>query len=319
MSRLLISIITVNFNNKHGLIKTLNSIKSQKCNSFEHIIIDANSTDESTDIIKQYEKEVTYPLYWTSEPDKGIYDGMNKGIKQAHGEYLYFLNSGDVLMDSTILQKLPLDGSKYIYGNIKYVLSTSSYRNISPAATLDIIYLLKTALPHQACFIHHSLFHTQLYNTKYKIISDWIHTMKSIIFEGCSYKHIDITIAEVDGTGISSNQEKLMEERIKWIKEQFPQTLLLFVTPPSAEILKERLTGRGTETEEVIHSRLSRAVEEADGCEVYDYLVVNDELDEAVENVHEIICSEQQRMRHNLDSIETIKNDLKQFVKGDLS
>ena len=53
--------------------------------------------------------------------------------------------------------------------------------------------------------------------------------------------------------------------------------------------------------------------------EVYDYLVVNDELDEAVENVHEIICSEQQRMRHNLDSIETIKNDLKQFVKGDLS
>ena len=84
------------------------------------------------------------------------------------------------------------------------------------------------------------------------------------------------------------------------IKEQFPQTLLLFVTPPSAEILKERLTGRGTETEEVIHSRLSRAVEEADGCEVYDYLVVNDELDEAVENVHEIICSEQQRMRHNL-------------------
>ena len=211
MSRLLISIITVNFNNKHGLIKTLNSIKSQKCNSFEHIIIDANSTDESTDIIKQYEKEVTYPLYWTSEPDKGIYDGMNKGIKQAHGEYLYFLNSGDVLMDSTILQKLPLDGSKYIYGNIKYVLSTSSYRNISPAATLDIIYLLKTALPHQACFIHHSLFQTQLYNTKYKIISDWIHTMKSIIFEGCSYKHIDITIAEVDGTGISSNQEKLME------------------------------------------------------------------------------------------------------------
>ena len=103
------------------------------------------------------------------------------------------------------------------------------------------------------------------------------------------------------------------------IKEQFPQTLLLFVTPPSAEILKERLTGRGTETEEVIHSRLSRAVEEADGCEVYDYLVVNDELDEAVENVHEIICSEQQRMRHNLNSIETIKNDLKQFVKGDLS
>ena len=103
------------------------------------------------------------------------------------------------------------------------------------------------------------------------------------------------------------------------IKEQFPQTLLLFVTPPSAQILKDRLTGRGTETENVINSRLARAVEEADGCEVYDYLVINDELDAAVENVHRIIRSERQRMQHNLDTIETIKNDLKQFVKGDLS
>ena len=121
---------------------------------------------------------------------------------------------------------------------------------------------------------------------------------------------------------LDSGKDVILEIEIQGalkIKEQFPQTLLLFVTPPSAEILKERLTGRGTETEEVIQSRLSRAVEEADGCEVYDYLVVNDELDEAVENVHEIICSERQRMQHNLDSIETIKNDLKQFVKGDLS
>ncbi len=121
---------------------------------------------------------------------------------------------------------------------------------------------------------------------------------------------------------LAANKNVILEIEIQGalkIKEQFPQTLLLFVTPPSAEILKERLTGRGTETAEVIASRLSRAVEEADGCEVYDYLVVNDELDEAVEHVHDIICSEHQRMQHNLESIETIKNDLKQFVKGDLS
>lgn len=102
------------------------------------------------------------------------------------------------------------------------------------------------------------------------------------------------------------------------IKEQFPETLLLFVTPPSAKELKERLSGRGTETEEVIHSRLCRAVEEADGCEVYDYLVINDTLDESVEEVHHIISSERTRMNRRLDKIETIKNDLKQYVKGDL-
>ena len=121
---------------------------------------------------------------------------------------------------------------------------------------------------------------------------------------------------------LEANKNVILEIEIQGalkIKEQFPQTLLLFVTPPSAQILKERLTGRGTETEEVIDSRLARAIEEADGCEVYDYLVINDELDEAVEHVHQIIRSEHQRMQHNLNTIETIKNDLKQFVKGDLS
>lgn len=101
------------------------------------------------------------------------------------------------------------------------------------------------------------------------------------------------------------------------IREQFPETLLLFVTPPSAPILKERLKGRGTETEEVIHSRLCRAVEEADGCEVYDYLIINDTLAESVEEVHQIIRSERRRMRRNLEAIETIKNELKEFVKGE--
>ena len=221
----LLSIITVNYNNKSGLIRTLNSIKNQESVLFEHIIIDANSTDGSKDAILLYEKEITFPLYWVSEPDNGIYDGMNKGIKQAHGEYLFFLNSGDTLISNTILQEIALDGNKYIYGNIKYILSEKDYRYITPSETLDIVYLLKTALPHQACFIHHSLFQKQLYNTEYKIISDWIHTMESFIFNDCSYKYIDIVIAEVDGNGISTNQEKLMEERIKWIKSKFPKAI----------------------------------------------------------------------------------------------
>jgi len=101
------------------------------------------------------------------------------------------------------------------------------------------------------------------------------------------------------------------------IKEKFPDTLLLFVTPPSAAVLRDRLVGRGTETPEVVHSRLSRAIEEADGCEAYDYLIINDDLDVCVEEVHRIILSERNRMRHRLSEIETIKHDLKQLVKGE--
>ncbi len=101
------------------------------------------------------------------------------------------------------------------------------------------------------------------------------------------------------------------------IKEQFPEALLLFVTPPSAKILRDRLAGRGTESAEVIHSRLARAVDEADGCEVYDYLVINDDLDSCVEEVHHIILSERSRMARRLSTIETIKSQLKQYVKGE--
>ncbi|MCC8029337.1 MAG: guanylate kinase [Lachnospiraceae bacterium] len=101
------------------------------------------------------------------------------------------------------------------------------------------------------------------------------------------------------------------------IKERFPETLLLFVAPPSAQILRNRLVGRGTETPEVIRSRLTRAVEEADGCEVYDYLIINDDLDLCVDEVHHIIRSERCRMRHRLSRIEAIKQDLKKYVKGE--
>lgn len=91
------------------------------------------------------------------------------------------------------------------------------------------------------------------------------------------------------------------------VKEKIPQALLVFVTPPSMEELKNRLTGRGTETPEVIASRLARAGEEAEGMDAYDYLLVNDELEECVDTLHQIIESEHFRTERNLDFVEEIK------------
>lgn len=101
------------------------------------------------------------------------------------------------------------------------------------------------------------------------------------------------------------------------IKKKRPDTLMLFVTPPNAEILKERLTGRGTETEEVILSRLRRAASEAEGIEQYDYLVINDDLEECVKSLHQIIQKEHFRTFRNAELIETIREDMKRFSKGD--
>lgn len=99
------------------------------------------------------------------------------------------------------------------------------------------------------------------------------------------------------------------------VKEQFPDTLLLFVTTPDAQTLEKRLTGRGTESADVIRDRLSRASEEAQGMEEYDYLVVNDKLEDCVEEMHRIIQSEHFKASRNNEFINTIKKDLTRFAR----
>lgn len=101
------------------------------------------------------------------------------------------------------------------------------------------------------------------------------------------------------------------------VKEKFPDTLLLFMMTPDADTLKERLSGRGTESQELIDSRLARAVEEADGIEAYDYLIINDKLEDAVEQVHGIIKGAHNRISRNTEFIKKIKTDMKKFSKGE--
>lgn len=101
------------------------------------------------------------------------------------------------------------------------------------------------------------------------------------------------------------------------IKEQYPDTLMLFVTAPDAGTLKARLTGRGTESPEVIEGRLQRAVLEAEGIRYYDYLIVNDELDTCVARIHALIQSEHCRITRNTEYIGKMQNDMKCFLKGE--
>ena len=101
------------------------------------------------------------------------------------------------------------------------------------------------------------------------------------------------------------------------VKEKFPNTLLLFVTPPSAEILKARLVGRGTETMDVVEMRMRRAAEEAEGLASYDYILINDDLQTCVEQMHNIIQSEHFRTSRNHEFMNQIKEELKAGVKGE--
>ena len=115
-----LSIITINRNNSAGLHKTIESVVSQTFTDYEYIIIDGASTDGSVDIIKQYANKITS---WVSEPDKGIYNAMNKGILKATGEYLLFLNSGDSLHTYNVLNEIFRKeiNSKIILGDVNKI------------------------------------------------------------------------------------------------------------------------------------------------------------------------------------------------------
>ena len=113
---------------------------------------------------------------------------------------------------------------------------------------------------------------------------------------------------------LESGRDVILEIEIQGalkVKEKFPETLLLFVTPPTAKELKHRLVGRGTETMDVIEFRMNRAKEEAEGMDKYDYLIVNDVLAECVEEVHRIIQGEHRRSFRNQAFIEHMKEELK--------
>lgn len=120
------------------------------------------------------------------------------------------------------------------------------------------------------------------------------------------------------GKQLEAGRDVILEIEIQGalkVREQFPDALLLFVTPPNADELKRRLIGRGTESMEVIENRLARALEEAEGLEEYDYLVVNDVLEECVEEVHEIIRNEHYRVSRNAENIREMREELKGFTR----
>lgn len=119
---------------------------------------------------------------------------------------------------------------------------------------------------------------------------------------------------------LSEGRDVILEIEIQGalqIKEKLPEAVLVFITPPSMEELKNRLTGRGSEKPEVIASRLSRASEEAEGIEKYDYILVNDKVDDCMETLHNIILSEHLRTQRNKDFINIIKEESRMFKKGE--
>lgn len=223
-----ISIITVCYNDKQGFIQTAESVLRQSCKDFEWIVIDGGSTDGSRLEIERLNNHIDY---WVSEADKGIYNGMNKGIAKASGEYCLFLNSGDFLCSRKSIERVVdrLDGTDIIVFDIfsekKWPFGLKPYYIMPSSITLGTF--VNAGICHQAAFIKTSLLKKNNYDESLRITSDWKFFFEELIVRQSSYKHVGLPFASFDSTGISSkNDERNNNEKQSVLESYFDASVI---------------------------------------------------------------------------------------------
>lgn len=217
------SVITVNYNNAAGLEKTIKSVLAQTCTGFEFVVIDGGSSDGSREVIEKYADKISY---WVSEKDTGIFNAMNKGIRAASGDFVIFMNSGDVFFNADVLPEADnVITSQYdiYYGN-NIKKKPSSERLKTYPEKLDFSFFYFSAINHQSAFIKKSLFDDLFYyNENFRIASDWEFFVYAICHQNVPYKYLNQTISIYDFTGISSTASDLFrQEKLASIKKYFP-------------------------------------------------------------------------------------------------
>lgn len=220
-----ISIITVNRNDAAGLRKTIESVVAQTAKPWQFIVIDGASTDGSTDLLQEYAESISYSI---SEPDKGIYDGMNKGIAQADGDYCIFLNSGDAFCGPTVLEALQGSGAEadIICGNA--IILEDPPRRKAAHAEITLRTLFNGSICHQSALISTALLKAENYDSTLKIVADRKFFLSNIIFKGCSYQAVNVDIVDYDITGYSARNRLASEQEWqKVLAEMLPERILL--------------------------------------------------------------------------------------------
>lgn len=215
----LLSIITVCYN-EPDIEKTCESIVNQTFQNFEWIVIDGGSTDGTLDIIKKYEHRINILV---SEKDNGIYNGMNKGINLASGQWINFMNGGDCFYSKDTLKEIFEDKNyddDILYGSFESITKNKSYIKKLPEK-LTKRYFFKNCINHQSTFIKRELFNKYgLYNEKLRIISDWEKWLVFLI-NGCKFRKISSIIAKYSMEGLSGTNQDLIDTEKESVYNKF--------------------------------------------------------------------------------------------------
>ena len=210
-----LSIITINLNNAEGLERTICSVITQTYSDLEYIVIDGGSTDSSVDVIKKYANKLSY---WVSEPDAGIYNAMNKGIRKAGGEYCQFLNSGDWLVAPDVTERMAKDmpDCAICYGNMITIQNGEKRVHKGfEGKPITLVNLFRSTINHSPAYIRRDLFGKYgLYDETLKIASDWKFFLIAVGLNSELVAYHDVNVAIFDMNGISNlNPDLCKKER----------------------------------------------------------------------------------------------------------
>lgn len=238
-----LSIITINYNNLAGLRKTVESVFAQTYRDFEYIIIDGASMDGSREYLNAVQTDHSQAdnrlanLHIVSEPDTGIYNAMNKGIRIATSEYLLMLNSGDFLVDKYVVERIlpELDGIDIVQGNTIEEHHDGEWRNRGYGRSeLTFLDVQRGHFLHQASFCKRNLFEQYGYfDETYCYVSDTKFFIQCLGYGTATFKYIDLDIANFDMNGFSCTQnaeirQKHDAESERLRREMFPGRLLAY-------------------------------------------------------------------------------------------
>lgn len=211
-----VSIITINYNDAVGLRRTLDSVRSQTFTDYEQIIVDGGSSDGSVDVIRSTaEKLEDYRFKWISEPDRGVYDAQNKGIRMAEGEYCFFLNAGDVFCSENVLKRIfenreqgiEKRDADILYGNEPVVENGKRVGYCKGVENPTFLDLYNSCMKHQATFIRRELFERfGKYDISLRIEADYEWFFRVIAFHNdVTLRYVDVDVANFDNDGVSNH------------------------------------------------------------------------------------------------------------------
>ena len=210
-----VSIITVTYNSIAALQKTVESVISQTYRNKEFVIIDGGSTDGTREYLVQHQNQIDT---WISESDQGIYDAMNKGSKMATGEWIIFLNSGDVFSNDNVLEDVfSADIPKeidVIYGDTVYSYGKEEYKEFRKSKELRNFWK-GMVTSHQSFFIRKRIMDHRPFDTRYKIASDF-NQLYTLFMDGGLFIYKKLDISRVDTTGISNNKRIIRSVLEHW-------------------------------------------------------------------------------------------------------